>query len=497
MPSRLPGFSRIYRLFRLRTVTGRIRAFTAVVLLVLTALFVIAGMAMWDARDALRTIGHEEGPTVVATSDLYLALSDMDAQAANVLLTGREDDWLCDPEQTAQGGPSCERNYPRFYYDIRREDAQRAALQAARLAEDDPVRLRTVQSVLDGLHQYDQRVQATMERGRLTEHTFGILPEDAAREYRAATMLMTENLLPKAYNLTLDSAAVVDATYQDERSGVLSGRVGAVVVGLAAIAAMTGLHVCLTRPFQRLLSPFLAVAALGTVAVTVASASLLATEADYLRVTKEDGFDQVLLLSRTQAISKSLNADRTRFLLARSDFDADRYDQTYLEKSQTILYIPTANNLDTYDIELGEWLKQYGNGTHQVDFDGLYGKEAGTVAVSGQRQSLDILLSRYLRSQRNDHEVRQMARAGKHNEAARVHMDTGRNPDLSYLPYPGFRAHDEGLAARISRQQYVVDRTVKNAERALELWPWLLPASLVGIAALVVAGIWPRLSEFR
>ncbi len=49
-------------------------------------------------------------------------------------------------------GTGGERSGERYAYDIRREDAQRAALQAALLAKDDPERLQTVQSVLDGLH---------------------------------------------------------------------------------------------------------------------------------------------------------------------------------------------------------------------------------------------------------------------------------------------------------------------------------------------------------
>jgi hypothetical protein len=490
---------RLFRLFRPGTVPGRIRTLSAVVLLALIVLLLIAGAAMRDTREALAAIGHNEGPTVVATSDVYLALSDMDAQVTNVLLTGKENGWLCDPEQIEQNGRSCERAFPRRYYDIRREDAQRAALQAARLAEDDPVRLRTVQSVLDGLHQYDQRVQAAMERGRDAQHSFGVLPADAAREYRLATTLMTEDLLPKAYNLTLGSAAAVDATYRDELSAVRSGRAGVVAFGLVAVAVMAGLHICLTVPFRRLVSPFLAVAVVGTVALTVAGACLLATEEEYLRTAKEGGFDPVLTLSRTRAIAKSLDADRTRYLLARSDFEADRFDQSYLEKSQTILYIPEAKNLETYYAELDERVKGYGNGNGSlvVGFGGFYGEEARRIAARGQSESLGTLLSRYVRSQRNDRGVRRLADAGKRSEAAGGHMDAGRNPDLSFLPHASFRTHDEGLAARISSHQYVVDRTVMDAEGALRPWPWLLPGSFLAIAALVVAGVWPRLAEFR
>jgi hypothetical protein len=476
------------RYFRLRTVPGRIRALTAVVLLALTGLFSTAGVALWDARQALQAIGHDEGPTVVATGDVTLALSDMDAQVTNVLLTGREDGWLCVPEQRAQTGPPCEREHPRRYYDIRREDAQQAALQAARLAGSDPVRLRNVQSVLEGLQEYDQRVQVAMERGRQAEHGFGFLPEEVAGEYRAATTLMTEDLLPKAHNLTLDSAAFVDATYEKERFGVRSGRVEVAVFGLIVVAALLGLQVYLTVRFRRLVSPFLAVAALGTVALTVASALVLATEAEYLRAAKQGGFDPVLTLSRARAIGESLDTDRARYLL--DPRNADRYDQTYLEKSQAILYIPGARNLVAYYTALD----RRSGGAAGATGSGIYdGEKADGLADAGRLRPLDKLLDHYRQYQRKDRHVRELADRGQRGAAARAHMD----PALPYLPHRSFREHDQELAAHISRHKYVVDSTVTDADRALRPWAWLLPGSVLVIAALVVAGVRPRLAEYR
>jgi hypothetical protein len=475
--------------FRLRTVPRRIQALTAVVLLTLTALFTVTGAAMWDARGALRSIGHVEGPMVVATNGLYLALSDMDSQVANALLTGGEADWLCDPAQ--EDGRPCTGKLPRYYYDIRREDAQRSALQAARLAENDPVRLRTVQSVLDGLHQYDQRVQAAMERAGEARHTFGSLPPDAALEYRAATALMTEDLLPKANNLTLGGAATVDATYRDERSRVLSGRVRVLVLGLAMIAVLAGLQIYIAVRFRRVISLFLVAAVLGTAALTVAAASLLATEADYLRAAKEGGFDPVLRLSRTQAIGRSLDADRTRYLLDPSD--SDRYDQTYFEKSQAMLYLPDATDLESYYTKLGERIERHGGRSRVVAFGGFYGTEAREAALRGQRDSLDTLLAQYGAYQQQDRRVRGLAEKDTRQRAAIAHMD----PDHRYLSHPTFREHDAALDARVGRHQFVVDHTVLKGERALRPWKWLLPGPVLAIAALVLAGVWPRLKEYR
>ncbi|MFI0356961.1 hypothetical protein ACH34Q_41500 [Actinomadura sp. 9N407] len=430
---------------------------------------------MADAREALRAIGDDEGPKVVATADVQLALSDMDVEVANSLLTGREDGWLCDPDQDDSG---CVREQPRYRYDIRREDAQRAVLQAARLAESDPVRMRTVQALLDGLHRYDQHVQAAMRHGRSAEHAYGALPPDAAKEYQAAGKLMAEELLPKASNLILGGKAIMETTYGDERSGVQAGRTRVVVLGLAAILVLAGLQIYLAMRFRRTLNLFLAAATLGTLVLTVASASLLATEADQLRAAKENGVDPALTLARAQSVVKTLHADRSRYLLLPAQ--ADRNDQTYLEKSQTILYVPDALDPAAYYAGLERQSAKPG-GVGRGGFYGARARESGS------------LLESYLAYQQNDNRVRALAEAGQRGAAARAHLDQ----EWSHLPHPRFREHVEGLDGRISQHQYTAARTVLDGERALAAWTWLRPLSALAIAALVVAGVWPRLSEYR
>jgi hypothetical protein len=275
---------------------------------------------------------------------------------------------------------------------------------------------------------------------------------------------------------------------------VLSGRIWVLVLGLAVTVALAVLQAYLAVRFRRVISVCLTAAALGTVALTAAAASLLSTEADYLRMAKEDGFDPVLRLSRTQATGKSLDADRTRSLL--DPADADRYDQTYFEKSQAMLYIPDATDLESYYDKLDERLERGergDGGLRAVSFGGFYGTEVREAAARGQRERLDSLLARYRAYQQHDRRVRGLAEARRPEEAAKAHMD----PDWRHLPHPSFREHDSALEARIGRHQFVVDRTVLKGERALRAWTWLLPASALAIAALVVAGVWPRLSEYR
>ena len=66
--------------------------------MVLTSMQAAAALASTIAiqtasqRAGLRETGDRDAPEVVATSDFYFALSDMDAQLANILLVGDEQD---------------------------------------------------------------------------------------------------------------------------------------------------------------------------------------------------------------------------------------------------------------------------------------------------------------------------------------------------------------------------------------------------------------------
>src|SRR5258706_16473475 len=57
------GFGRL----GLQTTPGRIRAVAAVVVLAMAGFYVVASIAVGNARDGLRVIGHDAGPQVLAT----------------------------------------------------------------------------------------------------------------------------------------------------------------------------------------------------------------------------------------------------------------------------------------------------------------------------------------------------------------------------------------------------------------------------------------------
>ena len=461
----------------LQTTPERIRALAAVALLAIVGFYIVANIAVGNARDGLRIIGHDAGPQVLATGDLYYALGDMDAQVASILLTGRE-------SSPGAGQQELRR------YSQDRATADRAALQAAELSAGDPADQEAVRSILDGLGQYERLVSQAMVLDKQAHHRAGPPPGNVIAVYRQATDLMTQDLLPPAYNLTLEGGATVREAYAAKRSAVLAGRLWVGLAGLAVIAVLAALQFFVVARFRRRLNPALAVAMLGLIVLAVSAVRLLSDEAAHLQAAKTSGFDSILTMSRAQAISDSMHADESRYLL--DPGQADMYLLAYLDKSQTVLYVASAD-LSEYDTALSAAMTAYRANPRSVGFRGFYGDEAR--AHPGP--AVTTVLARYQQFQADDQRIRQLVNAGQDRQAVR--LLTGRTAGSAGYD---FDQYNQAVVSIIGQHRATFDQTIRAGDRELERsvlgnWAVLLPLAALGAAVLVVAGVWARLAEYR
>lgn len=437
-------------------------------LLLLTAFFAVTSVAVGDARTGLRVIGHGSGPQAAATADLYFALSDMDAQVADVLLIGRE--------QTLGIG----RDQALARYRRDRAVADSAAVQAAELVGSDPADRSTVQAVLDGLGQYEQLAEQAMLLDDEAGHAAGPPPANVLAVYRQATDLMKTGLLPKAYNLTLDAGTIVRHTYLAERSAVQAGQARAVTLGVALVLVLVALQLVVAVRFRRLVNLPLLLATVGLAILTGLSGSMLATEAAQLDAAKVNGFDAILNLSRARAIGNAATADESRYLL--DPARADIYTQTYLDKSQALFYV-SAGSIAQYDTAIAPAVADYRKG--KIGFLGFFGVEA-----RGDTRPADLatIVDRYVQVQRDDQRMREQAARGQGKAA----IDVRTGDSLG-----DFDKYDAALQSLIGVHQRTFAGAVRAGDSALNGWDVLPLASLLAAAALIVAGVAPRLWEYR
>ncbi|WP_433230843.1 hypothetical protein [Actinomadura formosensis] len=454
-----------------RTVAARVRALTALSLVLLVVLLGIGWAAVANAREGVRVIGHDAGPQVVATGDLYFQLSDMDAQLANALLIG-----------DAPGGG---RDQAVARYDDNRRKAGDALLKAAKLA-DETTENNTARDLLDALGRYERLAGQALLLDRQSPHPSGPPSQQVTELYRQAADLMKLDLLPKAYNLTLDNGTLVRHTYEDRRSAVLMGRTGVLVAGVALLATLAGFQLYLAKRFRRLLNVPLALATIGTLVLVGAGTLMLSGQAGHLRKAKEEGFDSILALSRTRAISNSANADETRFLL--DPGRADAYEQVYLSKSQTVLYLK-AGNLTQYNAAVQ---KDLSFEPGRAPFLGFLGTEANRPAESAEQKAqlvnvMNGVLRDYRKVQANDRRMRDLVKGGQRDQAVAARGAAGAD----------FTRYDRSLQALIGIHRKAFDDAVRDGDGGTSGWYAVLPAAGAAIALLVLAGVRPRLAEYR
>ena len=115
----------------------------AVAVLLVVFLGLIAAATFGSVTGGLRLIGQQSEPEVLATTDLYFRLNDMDAQVANVLLVG------------GQRGRGIDRQQAQAIYEQDRVQADQDLQRAAVVAGSVPSAQQSLRSVLDGLGSYE------------------------------------------------------------------------------------------------------------------------------------------------------------------------------------------------------------------------------------------------------------------------------------------------------------------------------------------------------
>ncbi|WP_369797652.1 hypothetical protein [Nocardiopsis sp. CNT312] len=462
----------------------RVWTLTGVCLAMIAGLFSSSALALGQARDGLYVLGRDAGPRAMATTDLYLALADMDARVADVLLMGTGHDLGSGREDALER------------YGSSRDRANEALLQAASLTEGDSVEERNVQEVLDGMGDYERlATQARLSNDR-AEAPPGEVDAAALAEYRRATRLMHTELLPKAFNLGLDSSAIVRRNHGDGQRSVALGLVWVCGAGTAALASLAGLQLYFRARFRRRFNPPLLAATAGTVALTVGVVLVLNTGSGHQHDAKEEGLDAAMALARAGALATDMQADQSRYLA--DPGQADAYQQVYLERAQQILFRP-AENLDAYYARVDEVAAAYPDlpGGREGDGDpgtlGYLGERAQEAILPGQEHedALAEVLECYDRLQEQDGALREAARDGDTDTAIAVRMAIA---DSENGTFPDCQSALDGLT---ELHVEAFHEGIERGEAVLSLWAWLPTAGSLALLGLVLLGVRPRLAEYR
>jgi hypothetical protein len=460
--------------FRWRTTPDRIRGMAAVTMIVAVLLGLITAVAFTSIAAGLRLIGQQSEPEVLATTDLYFRLNDMDAQVANVLLVG------------GQRGLGIDRQQAQAIYEQDRRQADQDLLHAAVVARSEP----PVRALLDDLGRYEALAGEAMYLDGQGPGRAGRPPVAALVLYRQATDLLSSGILPAARALTDQNTAALDHAYQAKRSTAQYGALWVTLAGVALLAALASMQVYFVLHFRRIINPALAAATVVTLALVAASAAGLVAQAGHLRVAKAEAFDSIIALSQARAVSDDANADESRYLV--DPARAGQYQQAFESRSQQLVRLPGAG-IFQYDAALARALSVYRADHADVRFGGYFGVEFRNITFAGERAAAEKALAAYQVYERDDRHIRALNRGG--NLRAAIAFDTSYAPGNSNW---AFTQYDNALVALIAINQRAFTGAISAGQQDTTGWTWLIPgAALVGISILVLAGVRPRLAEYR
>ncbi|MEU1516047.1 hypothetical protein ABZ490_28575 [Streptomyces sp. NPDC005811] len=449
-----------------------LRAATASLTAALAVLLLVAGIAAngtWDG------VADRDAPRTTSAADLNLALNDMDAQAANILLAdgdagkGR----LRTPYAKAVG----------FYTDARREighDLRTLAVAAQGNRADE----RTVENLTDDFAEYQELIGRALEND---DHTGG--KAAALVDYRQATDLLQSRLLPASRTLVSANDRAFDAEYTAARSTLSAQLAATVTLGILLLAALGVLQWYLARRFRRILNPGVLAATVCTVLAVLLGAQMLSESAAHLRGARRDAFDSVVALSRARALAYDANADESRYLL--DPQRREQYADKFLAKSQELYGIQGAT-LATYDSGLAATWKAYASDHHGLRFTGDFRRELDNITFPGERSAAERTVETYAVYQRDDRKIRALLAAGRDQEAVEFCMDW--KPGTSNAHFGAWMTALDRVTD-INKAHFTA--SVRAGRSTVgDLLPWA-GGLLIAALLLTALGLRPRLAEFR
>jgi hypothetical protein len=409
----------------------------------------LTAVLLGQVRGEFQAMGQQDAPEAGATTGLYFALNDMDAQVANVLLVGGD---------TALAA-SQSRDLATYASDRTAADQD---LEQATVAEaGDTAAEHQLSLVLDRTGQYEALAADALLASKQARSAAGLAP----------------------------AAAVAYAAYQKGRTVGGTGIAWVVVLGVLLAAALIALQFHLAVRFRRLVNPVLVAATVIAIAFAAVTAARLSAQSGHLQVAKQDAFDSVQALTLARAVSYDANADESRFPV--DPRRAAQYQQAFLSKSQQIANVGRVT-ISGYDAALAADIKAYQRDNSDVRFGGYLGAEFRNITFPGERQAAVATLLAFQRYERDDRTLRALA---ERDLAAAVGYDIGTASGQSDW---AFSQYDAALSSVIAVNSAAFTAAISDGEDGAVGWELGLPAiGLVLVAALTFAGVRPRLAEYR
>jgi hypothetical protein len=413
-------------------------------------------------RNALKTIGQDAAPSIIAAQHIKAALADLDANAANEL--------LAKPGQNPVAVKA---------YDARRKEAIDSMITAAENITYGEAERGPIKTLIVGLGDYRTKVHDAR-----TAHEQGNTAEKL-KQYQAAIAILDNTLLPAANALDRTNLSELDKTYRQERFTSGGALFFVILSSLGLIGSLVVLQLWLSRKTNRTLNPLLLVATAIALLFSVHTVRSLIWASDSLKVAKEDAFTSIHSLWQARATVYSANGDESRYLL--DSAQAQIHEQAFFSKVNQTIGTPPTDPLPE-DATLNEWL----NSSSVRGLTGSLGNALTNITFQGERAALMTTITSFQTYLNLDRQIRKLNTTDQRSAA--IALCIGSNPGQSNWAFDRF---DQALGNTIQINQRQFDQAIQQGFKSVEGFEIIAPIAIAAIAALTLFGLTPRLKEYQ
>ena len=433
----------------------------------LIAIWVLAGLlllvgesALATARHAMKTMGKDAAPSIIAAQEIAADLAELDAQAGNYLFKNGKD-------------------AARASFDLRRANVLRRLVDAAENITYGDAEKVPILALFEGLTAYLARIaeMRVLEDGGQRSRAIGA--------YLTASVELHQRALPAADQLDGANETYLTQAYADAQRATSTAIGLTTLLGVALLVALASLQLFLHRRMRRLVNVPLLVATVLALVHLVYVFGRLGDARDTMRVAKVDAFASVHTLWKARTIAFDANGDETRWLLDpaaaaagwESSFDAR------VKKLTSAPSLPTSASSEVRSARVG--------GRKLTALTGLFADELSNLTFPGEPEAARAMVEAFARYYAIDRKMRELESKGRHDDA--VELCTGTKPGQSNAAFAEF---DAALLRTIEINRVEFQRHVDAGLSDLARAEAVDPILAVLVALLGWLGVRARLREY-
>jgi hypothetical protein len=409
-------------------------------------------------RHAIKTVGKDAAPSVLAAQQIKDSLADMGANAANQLLV------------KPGSNPEADKGF-----ESRRQKLGTLIVAASKNITYGEEESKPLTDMVNGLTQYMLTIQQARDANARGERA------NMLAAYYEAVKVNEQQIQPAADALSKVNLDNLNRIYELQTVNSVISLLFITIAGLFLLAVLIATQLFLYRRMRRIVNPMLATATAISVIFLGYTFHCLQSASSQLKIAKEDAFISLYSLRQARALAYGANRDESRYLLDTAN--QVKHEQAFKEKINKIAQPPNGKTL--------EWTVT-NNVNPGFGLSGLLGEEFKNITFDGEREAVIKTVKTLVQYLAIDERIRQLERSGKHAEA--IQLCVSSKPGDSNWAFEEFKvAHQKVMDIN----QAAFDKAIEQGSKNVENFEIKVTGVAIIISVLVLLGMRDRIKEYE